>query len=64
MKRIYNKWKGYSLADCDCQYCLYYGGKKKGERVCLSENCVCLEEICEAIEREGGERKDNGSQDQ
>ncbi|NBI16616.1 hypothetical protein D1841_13450 [Neglecta sp. X4] len=64
MKRIYNKWQGYSLADCDCQYCLYYGGKKKGERFCLSEKCVCLEEICEAIGRESGERKDNGSQDQ
>ncbi len=64
MKRIYNKWQGYSLADCDCQYCLYYGGKRKGERVCLSEKCVCLDEICKAIERESGERKDNGSQDQ
>lgn len=64
MKRIYNKWRGYSLADCDCQYCLYFGGRKKGERICLSEKCVCLDEIAEAIEREGRERKDNGGQNQ
>ena len=64
MKRIYNKWQGYSLADCDCRYCLYYGGRKHGECICLSEKCVCLEEIAKAIERESGERKDNGSQDQ
>ena len=26
---------------CDCKYCGYYGGKKKG---CLVPKCVCLEE--------------------
>ena len=24
MKYIYNKFKGYTLKDCECQYCLYY----------------------------------------
>ena len=23
-KRIMNKWRGYTVADCDCKYCLYY----------------------------------------
>lgn len=37
MKRIYNNCKGYTLADCDCRYCLYYGGRRKGNetRHCL-----------------------------
>ena len=25
-KRIMNKWRGYTVADCDCKYCLYYDG--------------------------------------
>lgn len=31
MKRIFNKFKGYTLEDCDCKYCVYYGGKRKGK---------------------------------
>lgn len=31
MKRIYNKFKGYTLKDCDCRYCLYYGESGKAE---------------------------------
>jgi len=38
---IYNRFKGYTAADCDCRYCLHYGGKKKG---CLIPVCCCLEE--------------------
>jgi hypothetical protein len=45
MKRIYNKFKGYTLADCDCKYCLYYGGKRKGKIICLADECVCAYEI-------------------
>ena len=31
----------YTAEMCDCEYCGYYGGKKKG---CLVPKCVCLEE--------------------
>ncbi len=48
-KHIVNRWSGYTLADCACEYCLYYGGKKKG---CQLEECCCAEEIREARERE------------
>ena len=50
MKRILNKFKGYTLDDCDCKYCLYYGGKRKGKINCLAEKCVCEEEIKHAKE--------------
>ncbi len=59
--RIYNKWRGYTLADCDCKYCVYYGGKRKGKIICLMEKCVCEDEIREAAERERRERKIYGS---
>jgi len=56
--RIYHKFSGYTLEDCDCRYCLHYGGKRKG---CLLDECVCTEEIEEARRRE---RSRNGSKDQ
>ena len=37
------------MADCDCKYCLYYDGRKKGEVNCLAEECVCREELQEAL---------------
>ncbi|GEM_PF-1798931 len=43
--RRYNKFKGYSAADCDCKYCLHNGGKKCG---CLIPVCCCLEERIKA----------------
>ena len=30
-----------ALADCDCRYCLYYGGRRKGKVTCLADECVC-----------------------
>ena len=48
MKRIYNKFKGYTLEDCDCRYCLYYGGRRKSEITCLADECVCADEIRQA----------------
>ncbi len=59
--RIYNKWRGYTLADCDCKYCVYYGGKRKGKIICLTEQCICADEIREAAKRECRERKIYGS---
>ena len=47
-KRVLNKWRGYTVADCDCKYCLYYGGRKKGEVKCLADECVCKAELREA----------------
>lgn len=51
-KRILDKWQGYTVADCDCKYCLYYGGKRRGEIRCLAAECVCKEELKEAVRRE------------
>ena len=56
--RRYNKFSGYSLEDCDCRYCLYYGGKRKRRVICLADECVCKEEIIKARHRE---RSKNGS---
>ena len=43
--KIYHRFSGYTLEDCDCRYCLHYGGGRKG---CLADKCVCIEEIEEA----------------
>ena len=56
MKKVLNKFKGYPLDDCDCKYCLYYGGKRKGKINCLAEKCVCEEEIKHAKEAYRRER--------
>ena len=56
--RRYNKFSGYSLEDCDCRYCLYYGGKRKRRVICLTDECVCKEEI---IKARRWERNKNGS---
>lgn len=60
-KRILSRWKGYTVEDCDCRYCLYYGGGRKGNIKCLAEECVCKEELKEALERE---KRTNGNQNQ
>ena len=59
--RIYNRWQGYTVADCDCTFCLYYGGRRGGEIQCLVPECVCKEELREALRRE---RSKNGSKNQ
>ena len=56
-KRIMNKWRGYTVADCDCKYCLYYGGGKNREVNCLADECVCKAELQEAARRERNEKK-------
>ena len=58
---IYHRFRGWTLEDLDCRYCLYYGGKKDGEIVCLTPECVCKKELREALERE---RNENGNQNQ
>ena len=48
--KIYNKFTGYTLEDCDCKYCAFYGGKKKGKIVCLTDKCCCEEEKADCEE--------------
>ena len=48
--KIYNRFKGFTLEDCDCRSCLYYGGRRKGEVNCLADECVCADEIRQANE--------------
>lgn len=49
--RIYNRFPGYSTADCTCEYCLHRGGKK---RPCRLDECCCVHERQEAALREQG----------
>ena len=44
-KKNNDRWQGYTPADCDCKYCVYYGGKKNGNVICLADTCVCSDEI-------------------
>lgn len=59
----FNKFKGYTLKDCDCRYCLYYSGIRKGKVTCLADECVCADEIRQAKERSRKERRKSGSKD-
>lgn len=47
--RIYHRFTGYTVQDCSCEYCLYYGGKRRG---CMVESCCCLKERLQALARE------------
>lgn len=49
--RIYDRFSGYTVADCDCRYCLYYGGRRKSKITCLADKCVCTDEIRQAKRR-------------
>ena len=56
-KHIYDRWQGYTVADCNCRYCLYYGGRKDREVNCLAPECVCKAELKEAVYRERKEKE-------
>ena len=60
-KHILKRWQGYTVRDCDCRFCLYYGGKRLGEIQCLAEECVCKDELKETLRRE---RSTDGSKNQ
>lgn len=47
--RRYGKFDWWSVEDCDCKYCLYYKGKKRG---CSLEECCCEDIRAEAVRRE------------
>ena len=59
--QITKKWQGYTIADCDCKLCLYYGGRRRGEIQCLADECVCKDDLREALRRE---RSTDGSKNQ
>ena len=50
-------WTGYTVDDCDCRYCLYYGGRKNRKVKCLAPECVCKAELKEAVCRERNEKE-------
>ena len=47
--RIYSKWQGYSLANCACELCANYAGKRQP---CPLEVCCCAQERADALCRE------------
>lgn len=47
-------WHGYTVEDCGCEYCRYYGGKRSKKVVCHAGTCVCKEEREEAELRKKG----------
>jgi len=47
--RIYRRFTGYTVQDCACEYCLHYGGRRKG---CTVKSCCCLPERLQAAARE------------
>lgn len=59
--KIYNRFTGYTLENCDCKYCAFYGGKKKGKIVCLTDKCCCEGKRAEAYRRAAGKGHIYGS---
>ena len=52
--RMVDRFKGYTLADCECKYCLFYAGKGKP---CPLDTCCCAKERAEAVLREQAKAK-------
>ena len=52
--QIYNRFKGYTVEDCSCKYCLHY---VRANVPCPLEVCCCEEERKEAVERELAEKE-------
>lgn len=46
--RVLHRFRGYTVKDCACVYCLYYGGKKTG---CTLKRCCCELERRQAAAR-------------
>lgn len=51
--RVLNRFRGYTLRDCACEYCFYYGGKRAG---CTLKRCCCEQERREAAAKNAGSR--------
>jgi hypothetical protein len=46
---IFNRFKWWSVADCACEFCLYWESRK---RICTLTACACEDVRTEAIRRE------------
>ncbi len=57
--RVFHRFPGYTVKDCDCRYCLYYGGRKAG---CPLDVCCCAQERREAAARLAANRKQDYEQ--
>ena len=55
--RIYDRFHGYYLEDCDCRYCLYYLGSYRKKARCALNKCLYLQEILDAIDHKRVFRK-------
>jgi hypothetical protein len=47
--RTYNRFEYWSVDDCSCVYCLFYGGARRG---CILDECCCGDIRQEALRRE------------
>jgi len=47
--RIYDRFDWWSVADCSCEFCLYWKGPKRG---CSLMACACDDVRQEAVRRE------------
>ncbi len=54
--KIYSPFKGYTLEDCDCRYCLYYGGKRRRRVLCLP---MCASAKAKLRKHAAGKGKDD-----
>jgi len=54
--RIYDRFEWWSVADCSCEYCAHYRGKKRG---CSLDACAVEDIRQEALRRE--QTADNGA---
>ena len=52
--KIVQKFRGHYLEDCDCQYCKYHQGRKRG---CKLDKCRCDKEKLDAIAKGRTSRK-------
>jgi hypothetical protein len=52
----YDRRQSNVPADCDSRHCVYYGGKKNGNVICLADTCVRADEIRHAKEAYRRER--------
>jgi len=48
---IFNRWKGYTLDDCACEFCIHFVGINEP---CPLDACCCAKERYEAFLREYG----------
>ncbi len=40
-KKNHDRWQGYTPADCDCKYCVFYGGKERRHYLSYRQLRLC-----------------------